>query len=373
MTLSKSHIESDHGGFPIWEESIPIPDHATMPDLRVVTHILLERAEINGYHYLHESSPAWHDNSLFVCWANHRHHEINTTDELIRYRRSDDGGVTWTPPRIWAAAPMGESSSFNHPVIASQFGTLWGFFTRWDNGLPSTEIMQLQSDDRMETTGARIPRFIPFRPPERMANGNWLMSGELTWYEAAVAVSSGDDFTKWNVFVIPRPDELSLKYPETTILNLDDLLVAICRPYETTFALISKSHDYGVSWSPLQNSNLPIHASQMFGGKLSTGQNYLIFNSPAPDRRSLLAIAITKSDGGYYERVWKIRHQAYPVIRLFGGYAVEGRVPVSMAGHTTEWSYPGAIEYDGKLYVSYTQGKEDCWLSVVPLEALRCD
>ena len=371
MTTSQAHVNHNPAHFPLWDPAESLPDHTTMEDLRVVTHVSVERAESDGYHYLHESSPVWHGDSLYVCWANHRLHEINTIDELVRFRRSDDGGFSWTPVRTWAEAPMGGSNSFNHPVITSEFGSLWGFFTRWDGESPGTEIMQLQPDERMRSTGVTIPQFIPFRPPEKMPGGNWLMSGELTWYEAAVAISDGDDFTRWKVSIIPRPDGLSLKYPETTILRLDDRLVAVCRPNGTGFALVSISRDWGVSWTPLQTSNLPIHASQMFAGRISTGQNYLIFNSPAPDRRSLLAIAVTRPGGTCYERIWKIRHQAYPVIRLFGGYAVEGRIPESMAGKTTEWSYPGAIERDGKLYVSYTQGKEDCNLSIIPTEALR--
>jgi hypothetical protein len=42
----------------------------------------------------------------------------------------------------------------------------------------------------------------------------------------------------------------------------------------------------------------------------------------------------------------------------------------SSVGGNTEWSYPAAIEHDGKLYITYTQGKEDCALSIIPLSAL---
>lgn len=31
---------------------------------------------------------------------------------------------------------------------------------------------------------------------------------------------------------------------------------------------------------------------------------------------------------------------------------------------------PAAIEHDGKLYITYTRGKEDCGLSIIPLSAL---
>jgi hypothetical protein len=36
-----------------------------------------------------------------------------------------------------------------------------------------------------------------------------------------------------------------------------------------------------------------------------------------------------------------------------------------------QWSYPYGYEHDGNLYVVYSIGKEDCGLSVVPIEALK--
>ena len=34
------------------------------------------------------------------------------------------------------------------------------------------------------------------------------------------------------------------------------------------------------------------------------------------------------------------------------------------------WAYPNAVEQDGKLYVVYSVNKEDCELSIIPLEGL---
>lgn len=42
----------------------------------------------------------------------------------------------------------------------------------------------------------------------------------------------------------------------------------------------------------------------------------------------------------------------------------------SSVGRPTEWSYPAAIGHDGKLCVIHTQGKEDCALSIIPVNAL---
>ena len=74
---------------------------------------------------------------------------------------------------------------------------------------------------------------------------------------------------------------------------------------------------------------------------------------------------MTAPGGRTFCRVWKIRHQQFPKRRLLGG-----RAGGSLVGEPTEWSYPAVVEHDGNLYVSYTQGKEDCALSIIPLTAL---
>jgi hypothetical protein len=100
---------------------------------------------------------------------------------------------------------------------------------------------------------------------------------------------------------------------------------------------------------------------QPFAGELSTGQNYLITNY-REENRALLTIALTKPGEKLFTKLYKVRHQRWPKRRLLGG----GNV-----GRDTEWSYPNAFEHEGKLYIAYTQGKEDCVLSIIPIEALN--
>ena len=107
--------------------------------------------------------------------------------------------------------------------------------------------------------------------------------------------------------------------------------------------------------------------SMPYAGTLSTGQNYLITNN-LEEGRALLTIAVTDKDRGYFNRMFKIRHQKWPARRLFGGYD-DGLG--SHAGKPTEWSYPKAVEHGGNLYVAYSQGKEDCSMSIIPIEVLQ--
>ena len=54
-----------------------------------------------------------------------------------------------------------------------------------------------------------------------------------------------------------------------------------------------------------------------------------------------------------------------------GGNFVKG----SFAGKYKDrgWQYPYAHERNGKLYVIYSVGKEDCEMAIIPLTALRVD
>lgn len=362
---SSPALAADRSLFPVWDPTVPFPAFDEMPDLDRVTHLALERAQPGGYHYLHEATITRHRGRFYACWANHRTAEVNVKDELIRGRTSDDG-LHWSEAAIWAQAPVAGAASYNHPVIYSTGDRLWGFFVGWYEERPTTQIFACDdASGKWECLEASIPGFVPFCPPQRLPDGNWILGGELHWYEAAVAISDGDDFTRWETVQLPRPDDLKLIFPETAIIDCGDSLLAFCRPQHTRTAPVAESRDNGRTWSTLTLSNYPLTASQPFTGKLSTGQQYLLTNS-LEEGRCLLSIAVTGPQGGLFRRIYKLRHQQWPKVRLFGGWGDGSRV-----GKPTEWSYPGALEFEGNLYVAYTQGKEDCALSIIPLEALH--
>lgn len=349
----------------LWDPRVPFPEWDAMRDLPVVTHVQVERAQKDGFHYLHEPAIAWHNDVLFAGWANHPKLEVNVRDEVLRGRTSRDGGFTWSDVSTWIAAPALGGESFNHPVLFRHQDRLWGFFTRWEKERPRTEIFTLDdATGAWKSLGCHIPGFLPFTPPRKMSDGNWILAGELHWYEAAVAISHGDDFTQWEVVQIPRPAGVTLQFPETTLFERGDELFAICRPKDMKTAPAAMSRDHGRTWSPLQPSNFPLAASKPLCGRLSNGRQYLI-TCNLEQGRALLSIAVTDPGGSLFNRIWKIRHQQTPKRRLLG--SLTGTPSV---GNYTEWSYPSAVEHDGKLYVLYTQGKEDCALSICPIDRL---
>ena len=366
---SSGELTADPSLFPVWDPAEPFPTPQDMHDLDIVTHVSVNRAQREGYHYLHEATIARHRDRFYLGWANHRTRETGDHDELIRGCTSTDV-LHWGEPSIWAQAPLIGGTSHNHPLLFSHGGRLYGFFICWrKEHRPTTELFVLDdASGKWEwLKESSIPDFVPFCTPQRMDNGNWVVGGEKYWYDAAVAISDGDDLTKWKMVTIPRPDDLKLLFPETAIVSRgNNRLLAFCRPQQETpsepsawTAPVAESCDGGCTWTTLQLSNFPLAPSQPFSGRLSTGQNYLLTNN-MEDGRCLLTIAVTGPEGGLFRRIFKLRHQQWPRVRFFE----------NSFARPTEWAYPGAIEHDGKLYITYSQGKEDCTLSIVPIEVL---
>ena len=377
---SATEWAADTSLFPIWDPSVPFPRMEEMCDPEVITQVVINRGELDGWHYLHEASIMWHKDRFYACWANNPELEGLNYDEIVRGCTSFDG-IHWTEPTIWVQAPALGAHSFNHPLLFSNGEKLVGFFVAWygEAHEPTTELFVLNEETGVweHQEGSSLPWLVPFGTPQKMADGNWILSGENYWYQSTVAISHGDDILHWDLVPIPKPEDFTLHYPESAVILDGDRLINFCRPDERLrmqTAPISISHDCGRTWEPMQLSNFPISDSQPFAGKLSTGQNYLVTSSLDGERRHLLTIAVTGPEGGMFKRVLKVRHQAWPARRLFGGFTqLDGSKTETYVGKSTEWSYPNAYERNGNLYITYSQGKEDCVLSIIPIEALKAE
>jgi hypothetical protein len=94
-------------------------------------------------------------------------------------------------------------------------------------------------------------------------------------------------------------------------------------------------------------------ASKIHAGVLSSGQRFVIFNTPTEGYRELLTLAVSAPGEKAFSKMWKIQ---------------DG--PSEKLGVGPEWSYPCAIEYNGSLYVVYTSEKHHCVMTIIPIESL---
>lgn len=338
-------------------------DPSQIPAVPGMTHQTIHQATKEGYKFLHGAAIISHQGKLYANWANSPKNE-NGPHETLQGRFSSDGGKTWSELEVIGTGFEGPDRH-SHGVLLEHQGKLWTICSRFGIGKPAKRFPGLQGEafvlneqtGKWESRGIVMENCWPYDEPVRMKNGNLITGGQDKDGLPVVAISHGDDLTKWDTVSIPYPRELAPSFAETTVWAEGNQVRAIIRGGGGS-AWVSTSEDGGRTWSRAQPSNLPMPRAKAYLGKLSTGQQYLISNLK---NRDTLIISVTQPGESTFSRMWVIRHGKSGPPR-FSGHA-KGK----------QWSYPYAHEHDGKLYVVYSIGKEDCGLSILPVASLSCD
>ncbi len=363
----------------LWEGGA-LPGAAEAPVMPGVGFRVIKPYEFDrdGYRFLHGVALAWHKGRLYASFGHNRGGE-NTDTEEARVRVSDDGGATWGP--VVTIDPGDEPGvGVSHGVFLSHAGRLWAFhgaYTGIMQDVHARAYVLNEADGSWKRKGTVVGGgFWPLGEPVRMDDGNWIMAGIRVGDgdPAAVAISRGDDFTKWDLVVIPKPAGLKM-WGESAVIVEGRRVTNIARcDGKQPVALVAFSEDFGRTWTESRPSNLPMAASKPCAGTLSTGQRFLICSTTADggSRRSPLTIALSRPGETNFSRVFVIRHAQHPA------GPGESHPRASLA-------YPCAVEHDGKLYVGYSnsgggvgrvgEGRE-LWnnnsaeMAVIPVHAL---
>jgi len=337
----------------------------------------------DGYRFLHGVALVWHKGRLYASFGHNRGAE-NTATEEARGRVSDDGGATWGDVFTLATAPE-PGIAVSHGVFCSLHGELWAFHGAYRGTMENVHTRAYLLDDK---TGIWAHRgvvieggFWPLQEPLKMVDGNWIMAGVSArgdcspggMHPPAVAISHGDDFTRWDLVVIPCPAPGNV-WGESGVFVDGRRVVNVARYGAEPVALMSVSEYCGRSWSPSTPSNLPMTTSKPYCGTLRDGRHYLIGTTTADGghKRAPLTIALARPGESAFSSVFAIRRAECP------GSAVESHPDCQLA-------YPYAVEYEGNLYVGYSnngggvgrsgEGRET-WnnnsaeLAVIPVESL---
>jgi hypothetical protein len=362
----------------LWGQARPLPDTADLPVVEGVRFSVIKPYEFDkdGYRFLHGVALCFHHGRLFASFGHNQGGE-NTDTEQARYCVSADGGKTWSAVRTIDSGQPGLGVS--HGSFLSHDGRLWAFMGAYHGIMEHVHTRAYVLD---EQTGQWQPKgtvieggFWPMQEPVKMDDGNWIMAGIRVGdgNHAAVAISHGDDVTRWDLIVIPVESGTEM-WGESTVIVNGPHVINISRYGGEARALMAASDDYGRTWTTMGPSNLPMATSKPYAGTLSTGQRYLICTTTGDSgpRRSPLTIALTRPGEREFSTVLVIRHAE------FSESPGESHPQASLA-------YPYAIEHDGHLYVGYSNnggnvgrvgtGRE-LWnnnsaeLAVIPLRSL---
>ena len=344
-----------------WAPEIPVPEAARLAEPPGLRQVVVHRADA-AFGFLHDNAVAWHDGELVAAWYNCPRGEMEGIS-CIRARRSRDGGRTWTAPEVVAADTAGDDILYVPVALASHAGRLLAFVTRMRGADLVLDCVAFawEGDRRVWTRqGAITGPFIANTAPQPLPGGRFVMGGRMAETPEtkpeipAVAISSVSDLTTpWRLVPLVRKPLVPFEpFPETALWVNGPRVTAFIRG-----GFVCRSEDGGDTWSEPCRANLPQEPSKLYAGTLSTGQRFLIWNLPDPEagrRRNLLALAVGDPGANRLSRAWLIR-----------------RGPDAREGIGPEWSYPCAIEYDGRLYIIYSSEKHHSALSIVPVAALR--
>jgi len=360
---------------PLWDQQQPLPAATAIANLPEVKFSVIKKWDRNndGYTFLHGVGLGWHKEKLYASFGHNKGAE-NTVTEEAQYRVSDDQGRTWSATQVLDAGAE-KDLAVSHGVFHSHGGTLWAFHGAYNNRMQNIHTRAYTLD---ETTGKWIKHgvvvgdgFWPMNQPVKMADGNWIMAGFSAGryaasqvFPAAVAISHGDDFTKWDCVKIPASSSIARMWGESAIFVDGKRVYNIARYGGEAAALLAISEDGGRSWSPSKISNLPMATSKPAAGTLSTGQRYLICTTASNNggKRSPLTIAVSRPGENTFSRVFVIRRSLHK--------SGESAKSLSL-------SYPCAIERNGYLYVGYSNNGgrrgnlNSAELAVIPVALLK--
>ena len=239
-----------------------LPNSADIPLLTgVAIHsIKAYEPDKDGYRWLHGVGLIWHGGKLYASFGNNKGQE-NSRGEQARGRISGDGGKTWGEP--FTIASGDDHLGVSHGVFLSNKDALWSFHGAFYDDFQRTHTRAFKLD---VATGAWSPvemkiaeGFWPLQNPVMMADGNWLMAGvrvakgytNAVGNLPAVAISRGEDFTRWDLVVLPCDASVPARsvWGESAVIVDGPRITNIARWGRPT-ALVSESADFGRTWTP---------------------------------------------------------------------------------------------------------------------------
>lgn len=336
--------------------------HARLPGR--ITHLVLNRAT-SPYHFLHECSLVHFRDRFYTAWnacgksESDRETVIRWTSWDEMFRKND--GLREIRPALriddvtnWESCQLFEYRSSLYALVGQVHCQP---HDPVDNG-GRTVLFRLMENKLSWEEVCSVAGFQPLNPPISLPDGRLLCGGEFNLHEPRVMISASSDLTCWRVIPLSCSSSAVPMFPETALMPIRNGIRAFVR--SGNHGLLTADSTDGEHWEMLDSVDFPASSSKMCAGRLSSGEGYLILNSPSadlPDTRSWLRILLTEPGRDTFCRQVTIRNSRSPLCR-------------DERSHS-QWSYPCAVEFGDSFYVAYSISKEDYGLSILPLSELQ--
>jgi len=384
----------------MWAAPMPDPDKpaAGFPVLERAEHTKVYHATKEKGGYSHHAQLIVHDGVFYAMWSNHPHGE-DSPGQFVRFSVSRDGENWSKPQRLFppyadfkpfrALGPFGTAQAGGWIIHEGKLYGLMGILETV--GFANTDRSSTR-EKRDHEHKFRVKRFLgvvarsvelaedeptlsqPFELPDDRALGldaDQPLTRELAALEGrlrdtaealAEARRARSPWRELEAVDSPRPVE------PTFYRAADGKWVCLMRDDAYSHRMYVSVSEDGDDWPPARPTNIPDSPSLSETVGLADGKVLLIGNHVAPEfdnwnevshyNRDPMTVAVSP-DGYRFTRAYALRTGS-----------PDHRVP-GVGGRGRGAQYPSALVHDGRLHVLYSMGKEDVWISSVPIAEIE--
>ena len=325
-------------------------------------------AERGGYQYACHASITYFEGRFFAAWSQGVINE-DSPRQVVRYATSDDG-THWSDPQ-YITPPTDGTARWTNGGFWLRDGELWTVpvcYSRaryvegeavpgncWED-LDTFAFRWTGAD--WESLGVLVENLYANEAPRRLPDGCWLMPGVNRRHDAIAAIGPADGRGRWDAAVLSKRTRRDCLTEPSWFLRTDGVVRMLLRDDAGSKRLfLADSADGGRTWTPPVPTDFTDAQAKFFLLRLADGRVAICCN-PVPDRTGRRLLAVATGDDEQFTTLRRLQYEPEAVPRLPGMHKDPG------------FSYPNAVEVDGRLHVIYARNKEDVDITAVRVDTL---